>query len=123
MFQATEADPLGAWIATRNNIQVSEFRTAGDIWKWYETSESLTPMKLRALGISDAFLSGDASYASSESAYSTFVETVDSYRTHLTNKIFYNKIFPLKSPFASKFTHYYISIFLNCQFWVFLSLS
>ncbi len=60
MFQATEADPLGAWIATRNNIQVSEFRTAGDIWKWYETSESLTPMKLRALGISDAFLSGDA---------------------------------------------------------------
>lgn len=95
MFQATEADPLGAWIATRNNIQVSEFRTAGDIWKWYETSESLTPMKLRALGISDAFLSGDASYASSESAYSTFVETVDSYRTHLTNKIFYNKIFPL----------------------------
>lgn len=95
MFQATEADPLGAWIATRNNIQVSEFRTAGDIWKWYETSESLTPMKLRALGISDAFLSGDASYASSESAYSTFVETVDAYRTHLTNKIFYNKIFPL----------------------------
>ena len=95
MFQATEADPLGAWIATRNNIQVSEFRTAGDIWKWYETSESLTPMKLRALGISDAFLSGDANFASSESAYSTFVETVESYRNHLTNKIFYKKIFPL----------------------------
>lgn len=95
MFQATEADPLGAWIATRNNIQVSEFRSAGDIWKWYETSESLTPMKLRALGISDAFLSGDANFASSESAYSTFVETVESYRNHLTNKIFYKKIFPL----------------------------
>lgn len=95
LFQSTESDPLGAWIATRNNIQVSEFRTAGDIWKWYETSESLTPMKLRALGISDAFLSGDASYASSESAYSTFVETVNAYRMHLTSKIFYNKIFPL----------------------------
>ena len=60
IFQATESDPLGAWIATRNNVDVNEFRTAGDIWKWYETSESLTPMKLRALGISDAFLSGDA---------------------------------------------------------------
>lgn len=95
LFQTTEADPLGAWIATRNNIQVSEFRTAGDIWKWYETSESLTPMKLRALGISDAFLSGDASFAASESAYSTFVETVASYRNHLTEKVFYNKIFPL----------------------------
>jgi hypothetical protein len=229
IFQATESDPLGAWIATRNNVDVNEFRTAGDIWKWYETSESLTPMKLRALGISDAFLSGDAcltgdtlvttrdglkridsfgtsdstewidcdvellsrtgwqrakawrysgqkhvykittengitinatdnhrfwvndrewvalgylmkgsvltladhtltritniqyvgvfkvydfsmtedpsfvanglivhnSYASSESAYSTFVETVNSYRNHLTAKIFYNKLFPL----------------------------
>lgn len=95
IFQATESDPLGAWIATRNNVDVNEFRTAGDIWKWYETSESLTPMKLRALGISDAFLSGDANYASSESAYSTFVETVNSYRNHLTVKIFYNKLFPL----------------------------
>ena len=95
LFQSTESDPLGAWIATRNNIQLSEFRSAGDMWKWYETSESLTPMKLRSLGISDAFLSGDASYAASESAYSTFVETVASYRNHLTDKVFYKKIFPL----------------------------
>ena len=35
------------------------------------------------------------SYAASESAYSTFVETVNSYRNHLTAKIFYNKLFPL----------------------------
>lgn len=95
LFQSTESDPLGAWIATRNNIQLSEFRSAGDMWKWYETSESLTPMKLRSLGISDAFLSGDASYAASESAYSTFVETVASYRNHLTDKVFYKKLFPL----------------------------
>lgn len=95
LFQSTESDPLGAYIATRNNIQVSEFRSAGDMWKWYETSESLTPMKLRSLGISDAFLSGDASYAASESAYSTFVETVAAYRNHLTDKVFYKKLFPL----------------------------
>lgn len=95
LFQSTESDPLGAWIATRNNIQISDFRQAGEIWKWYETSDSLTAMKLRCLGISDAFLSGDSNYASSESAYSTFVETVNAYRTHLTNSIFYKKIFPL----------------------------
>lgn len=35
------------------------------------------------------------SYASSESAYSTFLETVNAYRTHLTNNIFYKKLFPL----------------------------
>lgn len=95
LFQSTESDPLGAWVATRNNIQISDIRSAGDIWKWYETSESLTPIKLRSLGISDAFLSGDASFAASESAYSTFVESVAAYRNHLTAKVFYNKLFPL----------------------------
>jgi hypothetical protein len=35
------------------------------------------------------------SYASAESAYSSFLETVSAYRTHLTNNIFYKKIFPL----------------------------
>lgn len=95
LFQSTESDPLGAWIATRSNIQISDFRQAGDIWKWYETAEQLTPIKLRSLGISDAFLAGDASFAASESAYSTFVETVNAYRTHLTNKIFYTRLFPL----------------------------
>lgn len=35
------------------------------------------------------------SYAAAESAYSTFLETVNGYRTHLTNNIFQKKIFPL----------------------------
>lgn len=94
-FQMSENDPNGAWVATRNAIQVSDVRPAGDFWKWTDTADQLVSMKLRALGISEAFLSGDASYSSSESAYSTFIETVNSYRDHLTNKIFYNKIFPL----------------------------
>lgn len=94
-FQMSENDPNGAWVATRNAIQVSDVRPAGDFWKWTDTADQLVSMKLRALGISEAFLSGDASYSSSESAYSTFIETVNSYRDHLTNKIFYSKIFPL----------------------------
>lgn len=94
-FQMSENDPNGAWVATRNAIQVNDVRPAGDFWKWTDTADQLVSMKLRALGISEAFLSGDASYSSSESAYSTFIETVNSYREHLTNKIFYSKIFPL----------------------------
>jgi hypothetical protein len=35
------------------------------------------------------------SYASAESAYSTFLETTNAYRTHLTNSLFYKKLFPL----------------------------
>lgn len=94
-FQMSENDPNGAWVATRNAIQVNDVRPAGDFWKWTDTADQLMSMKLRALGISEAFLSGDASYSSSESAYSTFIETVSAYREHLTNKIFYSKIFPL----------------------------
>lgn len=94
-FQLSENDPLGAWIVTRNSIQTNDIRPGGDFWKWTDMTDSLRQMKLQALGISDAFLSGDASFASSESAYSTFVETVESYREHLTNKIFYSKLFPL----------------------------
>lgn len=94
-FQMSENDPNGAWVATRNAIQTQDIRPAGDFWKWTDTADQLMSMKLRALGISEAFLSGDATYSSSESAYSTFIETVNAYREHLTNKIFYSKIFPL----------------------------
>lgn len=94
-FQAAEQDPLGGWITTRNAVQVSDLRPGGDFWKWTDMTDTMVSYKLRALGISEALLSGDASYASAESAYSTFLETVNAYRTHLTNNIFYKKIFPL----------------------------
>jgi len=96
-FQDAERDPLGGWISTRNAVQVSDLRPGGDFWKWSDMVDVMTAYKLRALGISEALLSGDASYAASESAYSTFLETVNAYRTHLTNCIFYKKLFPLVS--------------------------
>ena len=94
-FQDAERDPLGGWITTRNAVQAQDLRPGGDFWKWTDMSDTLTPYKLRALGISEALLSGDSSYAAAESAYSTFLETCDGYRTHLTNSIFYKRIFPL----------------------------
>jgi hypothetical protein len=94
-FQAAEQDPLGGWITTRNAVQVSDLRPGGDFWKWTDMSDTMVGYKLRALGISEALLSGDASFASAESAYSSFLESVSAYRTHLTNNIFYKKIFPL----------------------------
>lgn len=94
-FQAAEYDPLGGWVSTRNAVQAQDLRPGGDFWKWTDMADILVPYKLRALGISEAFLSGDSSYNAQESAYSIFLETMNTYRLHLTNRIFTSTLFPL----------------------------
>ena len=94
-FQSAEFDPLGGWVSTRNAVQAVDIRPGGDFWKWTDMADILVAYKLRALGISESFLSGDASYASAESAYSTFLESMNSFRTDMTERVFYSKIFPL----------------------------
>ena len=62
-FQMTEYDPLGAWIATRQGVEINEIRSHSEFFKWTDIVETLVPLKLRALSISEAFLSGDACLA------------------------------------------------------------
>lgn len=62
-FQMTEFDPLGAWIATRQGVDINEIRSPSEFFKWTDIAETLVPLKLRALSISEAFLSGDACLA------------------------------------------------------------
>lgn len=94
-FMAAEYDPMGGWVVTRDGVQSQDLRPGGDFWKWTDMADILVPYKLRALGISESFLSGDATYASAESAYSTFLETQNAYREHMTNAVFYTTLFPL----------------------------
>lgn len=93
-FQLADLDPLGAVIGTRNNVAATEIRQGGDFWKWTDTIDILTPYKLRALGFSEALLSGDANYSNVESAYSVFMELCDMARSELVYEVFTNKIFP-----------------------------
>jgi len=95
LFQRAEQDPISSIIATHRSVQAQEIRPAGDFWKWTDISDQLGAMKLIALGINDAFLSGDASYNTMESAMSVFVEDMKAERDTITQQLYYNKIFPL----------------------------
>lgn len=94
-FQQAEFDPLGGWVSTRNAVQLTDIRPGGDFWKWTDMGDQMVPYKLRALGVSESFLSGETSYAAMESAYSLFLESQNVYRNHMTNSIFYSTLFPL----------------------------
>lgn len=94
-FQEAERDPLGGWVATRNAVQVADLRAGGDFWKWTDMVDAMSGYKLRALGISEALLSGDSSYAAADAAYSAFLEGTNALRSSITHAVFDRKLFPL----------------------------
>jgi len=97
MFLAADLDPLGAIVVTRNGVNVNEVRRGEDFWRWDQNFDSIERIKLRSIGISESFVSGDASYNSLEQTISVFMDQIRSYRNQFTNEVFYEKIFPMIS--------------------------
>ncbi len=95
MIQSVNEDPVGGVLATRTGVTISEPVGGGqDFYKWSDELELFAKYKMQAIGISDALLSGDATYANSEQARSVFVESLSSLRSRITQAFFYRKLFP-----------------------------
>lgn len=95
MFQQSEEDPVGAIIATRNGINANEIRQGADFWKISEEADYLRNSKMNALGLSDTFLSGEASYSTMEASLSVFMENIKCLRAFMEKRVFEDKLFDI----------------------------
>jgi hypothetical protein len=94
LWLAADMDPTGAIIITRTGISPNEVRNASDFWRVDEVFDFFSTAKYRALGINEAFITGEAQFNVMDAAMTVFIEGMRAFRSSLTQEIFYNKIFP-----------------------------
>lgn len=93
LFANADRDPLGAAVVTRSDVQVNEVRNPSDLWSHSSEEGGFTQAKLRAMGVSDAFMSGDATYSNQENTLNLMMENLRDQRRELTKSIIRDKIF------------------------------
>ena len=97
LFMNADADPIGAMVATRSDVQVQDIRQGGDFWNITSVWADTVPAKLRALGISEGFLSSEANYSEAQNSLVVFTEWLAAFRYMIERNVFYDKLFPLIS--------------------------
>lgn len=94
MLSNAALDPTGAVFVTRNGVNVAEISRGDDFWKWNDIYDWASTAKMKALGINEAVLSGDASLNTMDMAMSVYVEQVRGHRDNITYELFYERMFP-----------------------------
>jgi hypothetical protein len=94
LWMQAEEDQGGGIVVTRDGVETERGQSGqGDTWKLSDEWSFLSEGKMRSLGISEAFLSGDANYSNAEMALSVFLERLRGFREHLTSQVIYRKLF------------------------------
>jgi hypothetical protein len=93
LMQADE-DPTGAVVSVRNGVDITEVRDPSAIWGISQEFDFLSTLKMRALGVSEAYLSGDANVSNMETAKTSLGKAVAAFRDNLLHDIFAKQLFP-----------------------------
>lgn len=97
LLLSADSDPIGSIITTRLGVNISEFRQGGDFWKITDIWDQTSQFKMRAMGISESFLSGEATFDNQSAGLTAFTEYMKAFRDSMTRSIYYDKVFPLVS--------------------------
>lgn len=97
LFLNADLDPVGSIVVTRNGINVNDIREGGNFWRWDQSAQDFVTIKLRAIGVSDSFVSGDFNASTIDATLSVFMEQQRNFRETITREVFYEKLFPIIS--------------------------
>jgi len=94
LFMQADEDPVGAVVVTRTGVSANEVGGGSlqDITKISDEWDFLLKGKLNALGVSESFITGDATYNSLEQLMSVFLERVKVHRKFIERNLIFNKL-------------------------------
>lgn len=101
LFMQADEDPVGAIVVTRTGVTANTIGggTLSDVVKISDEWAFLQAGKLNSLGVSEAFLRGEASYNSLEQLMSVFLEKIRAHRNFFTHYLLLDRIL---KPLAQK---------------------
>ena len=103
LYMSAALDPIGAVFATRTGVNISEVQDGAGGVKHFDNVDYFNAIKMKAMGVNESFLSGDASFSNMENILSVFMEQMRAYRSMVTKEIFSERMFPKISK-ANNFT-------------------
>lgn len=95
LFMQADEDPTGAIIGVRQGVEVSEVRDPTAIWGISQEFEFLSTIKMRSLGVSEAYLSGETNVSNMEAARTSLGKQIASFRDWMLNSLFMKQLFPM----------------------------